>query len=95
MGDLGPAHYNVLQAASGREPVITHPSQDKRSFDSIADCHGSTCEIRMSTKERLRCRSRCGTFGDPPCYELPRRTSDWPKGKAVTPCQECKDQSHD
>lgn len=57
--DLGPAHYNVLQAASGKEPVVTFPthqpaencsfcggSGEAMGLDGVEPCH--KCETRTA-----------------------------------------------
>lgn len=48
------------------------------------------CEVRMTLEQRRRCKDACAEFGDPACYELPSWSSDWPEGKAVEPCDNCK-----
>lgn len=35
---------------------------------------------------KVLCRGRCGDVGDPPCWELPRLSSDC---ATVSPCEEC------
>lgn len=51
---------------------------------------GGMVDIDMSDAEQRRCRSDCALFGDPPCYELPAKTSD-ASHEPITACIMCAD----
>jgi hypothetical protein len=48
-------------------------------------CDGS---CKWTDEVKARCAGRCGDMGEPPCYELPRLTSD-AAGTAILPCETC------
>jgi len=59
--------------------------------ETISHISGGTVKIRMSASEKQRCEQVCAEVGDAPCWRLPSKTSSWPKGQAVTACDDCKD----
>lgn len=56
----------------------------------IEHISGGVVEIKMSPLEMDLCRRECLFAGDPPCFELPAKTSDWPNGEPVIACDKCK-----
>ena len=59
---------------------------------NVVQClSGGTVEIQMTPKQMGKCRKKCALFGRPECYWLPSKTSDWPKGKPIVPCDDCKE----
>lgn len=56
---------------------------------------GGEVEVLMTETERDRCEEHCAQYGDPPCWKLPSKTSDWPKDQPVRPCIDCSDANNE
>lgn len=57
----------------------------------VAHINGGEVDVIMTPTERSRCEKTCAQYGDPPCWTLPSKTSDWPEGRAVEVCFDCAD----
>lgn len=56
---------------------------------------GGEVEVLMTPSERKRCAKTCFQYGDPPCWTLPSKTSDWPEGRPVEVCFDCADMNNE
>lgn len=61
----------------------------------VKHIEGGFVTVQMTQSEKARCADRCAGMGDPPCWQLPSKTSDWPKWQRLYVCLECADQNNE